>query len=469
MGIHSFSQTLFSPENLLLAAAEVELVRTWDSPMVIVLKLGAIMCLVLLNGFFVASEFAIVKVRSSQLDALLDQGHKTASLARHVTSHMDAYLSATQLGITLASLGLGFLGEPFLAQMLHPFMIMAGITSEPVIKGISFGIAFTLVTFLHIVFGELAPKSIAIRKALQTTLVIAAPLKVFHFIFKPAIWFLNGAANLFLKKALKIDPVAETELAHSEEELRMILTQSEKSQEVTPLGKELLLNALDLRRRVVRDIMTPRGDVVYLDLEDPLEENLNVARDAQHTRLPLCLGHLDNTVGLVHIKDLFSLDSGSKPNLESIKRELVPVPEMMPLEKLLTFFLSKKVHLGVVVDEFGGTVGVVSLDDVLAELVGEIHDEFDEMEEEFTHLNEREFEVDGTYGLHELNELADLDLKSSDVSTIGGYVTHILGHLPKVGETLTIENYLVTITKADGRRIESLHFHRQELAKKTED
>jgi len=454
--------------NFLLAAANVEMATQWESPTIIFFKLLAILALVVLNGFFVASEFAIVKVRGSQLDELVDAGNKRAKLGRHLTNHLDAYLSATQLGITLSSLGLGFLGEPFLARMLHPFFYNMGVTSTAVVTGISFAIAFTLVLFLHIVLGELTPKSLAIRKSVQTTLWIAAPLRLFYFLFKPAIWFLNGAANLLLKYVLKIDPVAVTDIAHSEEEIRLILA-NESTIEVSDLGKELLINALDLRRRVVRDIMTPRGNVAYLDLEDSFEQNMTTARESMHTRLPLCQGHLDNTIGLVHIKDIFSQTGSEKPDLLAIKRDLLPVPEMMPLEKLLAFFLNKQVHLAVVVDEFGGTVGVVTLDDVLAELVGEIQDEFDTKEERHRKISDDEFIVEGAFGLYEIQDIAGLELESSDVSTVGGYVTHLLGHLPKTGEKLQIEDFEVTVTKADERRVQELHFKRVPRPEPVED
>lgn len=449
-------------------AAGGEVATEWASGGVILLQLLAILLLVLLNGFFVASEFAIVKVRSSQLDALVEEGNKMAPFARHVTTHLDAYLSATQLGITLASLGLGWLGEPFLAHMLSPLFWNLGIHSSALIHTSSFVIAFSIITFLHIVLGELAPKSLAIRKSVPTTLWVSKPLGLFYVLFKPAIWLLNGAANQVLKHIFRIDPVTETELAHSEEELRVILAESEQAEEVSAKGREILMNALDLKRRVVRDIMTPRGDVVYLNLEDSFEENLKVAVESRHTRFPLSDGHLDNTIGLVHIKDILKLVREPNPVLTSIKRELVPVPEMMPLEKLLTFFLSRHAHLALVVDEYGGTVGMVTLDNVLEELVGDIQDEFDAEKPEYRRIADGEFVVDGLLGLYELKDLVGLDIENADVSTVGGYVTHLLGHLPKQGETTRIEDYVVTIAQTDGRRIEQVHF-KKESASKTEE
>src|SRR5205085_7911938 len=238
----------------------------------------------------------------------------------------------------------------------------------------------------------------------------------------------------------------------------LILEQSEKSKEVSALGRKLVLNVLDLRERVVRDIMPPRGEVVYLDIEDDFETNGKKALASRHTRFPLCRENLDNTVGLIPIKDLVPMMRDPEPDLMRIKRELIPVPEMMPLEKLLNLFLSKHAHLAIVIDEFGGTVGMVTLENVLEELVGDIQDEFDTDKEEFRKISSNEFSVDGALGLYELNDLVKLELENPDVSTIGGYVTHLLGHLPKQGEQVKIDNYCVTVTQADSRRVHQLHF-----------
>lgn len=432
----------------------------WDPLGLILLKLGVIFALVLLNGFFVAAEFALVKVRGSQLDSLKTDGNRRAVVARQVISHLDAYLSACQLGITLASLGLGWLGEPFLARILQPLFSLVAIESPAVIKATSFVLAFFTITFLHIVLGEQAPKILAIRKALGTSLVVSPPLRFFYFLFRPAIWFLNASSTWVLKHLFRIDPGAEREVSHSEEELRLILDQSEESEEVSPLGRDLLVNALDLRRRVVRDIMTPRGEVVFLDIEQTFDENVKKALASRHTRFPLCRAHLDDTLGLIHIKELVPMMRDANPDLLRIKRDLVPVPEMMSLEKLLTLFLTKHAHLAIVVDEYGGTVGMVTLENVLEEIVGDIQDEFDAEKEEFRAINENEFTVDGALGLYELRDLAGLELESADVSTIGGYVTHLLGHLPKQGEQVRIEDYLVTISQTDGRRVGQLHFRK---------
>jgi CBS domain containing-hemolysin-like protein len=445
---------------LILAFADSP-AREWEEGGIIALKLASVFVLVALNGFFVAAEFALVKVRSSQLDALIDEGHRTAKLAKNITQHLDAYLSACQLGITLASLGLGWIGEPFLARIMEPLFFKFGLHSEPLVRGVAFAVAFSLITTLHITLGEQAPKILAIQKAVPATLFVSRPLGIFYAVFRPAIAFLNIASNWLLRVVFRTQPASEHDIAHSEEELRVILAESARQEEVTPLGKELLINALDFSERVVRDITTPRGEVIFLNTEDTFEENLRVAIDSKHTRYPLCEGHLDQTLGLVHIKDLLRIQSGRQPDLQSIKRELHPVPEMMPLEKLLTFFLQKHAHLAIVVDEFGGTTGIVTLDNVLEELVGEIQDEFDRDAPELRKLNENEFDVEGSLGLYELKDLVGLELESEDVSTVGGYVTAQIGHLPQVGEQTRIEEYLVTIKETDGRRVGKVHFKRQ--------
>jgi CBS domain containing-hemolysin-like protein len=435
-----------------------EIATRWEAPDVIFFKLLGVLLIVGVNGFFVVAEFSIVKIRSSQLDTLIDKGDRRAVFARHVTEHLDAYLSATQLGVTMASLALGWVGEPYVAQIIEPFFGLVGMTSPAVINAVAVVLGFAVITFLHITLGELGPKYIAINDPVGVSLRVVRPLRVFFAIFRPAIWLLNRSSNFILRDLLHMKPVGGVELAHSEEELRLILTESQEAKEVTPLGKEILMNALDLRRRVVRDIMTPRGHVVFLNTEHSFEENLKTAQTSRHTRFPLCEGHLDHTIGLVHIKDLLCKTREERPDLLSIKRELLPVPEMMPLEKLLDFFLKKHAHLALVVDEYGGTVGIVSLDNVLEELVGEIQDEFDADRPEYKKISDGEFIVEGALGLYEVNDLIGLELESADVSTIGGYVTHLLGHLPKPGEQVRIDGYLVVVTKANGRRVDQLHF-----------
>src|ERR1700751_5331958 len=304
---------------LALAPIAETIVQHWEPPMLVLGKLLAIAALVLLNSFFVAAEFALVKIRTSHLKTMAASGSKRAGLLRAIKDNLNAYLSACQVGITMASLGLGWLGEPFLARIIQPFFALAGIESPAVIKSISFALAFSAITFLHIVVGEQAPKILAIRKAMPSALFVSAPLRWFYIIFKPAIWFLNAASNWVLLRILRVEPIAEGELAHSEEELRLIVQESEKSAEVTPLGRELVFNVLDLRDRVVRDIMTPRGEIVYFNLEDGFEANVKKAIESRHTRFPLCRENLDNTIGLIHIKELWPMIGDPETGLLVIK------------------------------------------------------------------------------------------------------------------------------------------------------
>jgi CBS domain containing-hemolysin-like protein len=446
---------------VLAVAGTAEAKAQFASPSSVIFNLLVILFLVFLNGFFVASEFALVKVRSTQLDTL-DEADKKAALARRLISQLDAYLSATQLGITLASLALGWIGEPYVASLIRPILVHIGISTPGIVHAVSIAVGFGIITYLHIVLGEVTPKWLGIQKALAITLWISPPLHLFYTIFRPAIWFLQASATWIMRTVFRTEPVSDTELVHSEEELRVILTENEDPADGTELSNELLINALDFRRRVVRDIMTPRGDVIYLDMQDSFDANVQVAIESGHTRFPLVQGHLDNTVGLIHIKDLMREMKNDRHDLLAIKRELMPVPEFMPLEKLLRQFLAKRSHFAVVVDEYGGAVGIVTLDNVVGELVGEIKDEFDlEQVKEFVRLNDEEFVVQGQVVLYELKELANLELENAEVSTIGGYVVQLLGHLPKQGEQVQIDGYLVTITQTDGRRILQLHFKKQ--------
>ncbi|MEO6786594.1 MAG: CNNM domain-containing protein, partial [Chthoniobacteraceae bacterium] len=258
---------------LFLASTGI-LVTEWDDGGSIVLSLIGILLVVLLNGFFVACEFSLVKVRASQLDPLVEEGRKTAMTVKHILGHMDAYLSATQFGVTVTSLVLGALGEPYMERLLEPLFFKLGIHSVPFITGTAWALGLTIITFIHIIFGELAPKYLSIRNPLGMSLALVRPLQIFITAFKPFIWLLNVSANFLLRRVFRISPVAESELGHSEEELRAILAESARAHEVSPMGKAIFINALDLQKRVVRDITTPRGDVIFLNTEDSFEENL---------------------------------------------------------------------------------------------------------------------------------------------------------------------------------------------------
>lgn len=414
----------------------------------------------LLNAFFVASEFAIVKVRPSQIEAQAKETGEDPKLALYVVNHLDGYLSANQLGITISSLALGFLGEPFVKALVYPLLAYTGMP-EKGIYWTSLILAYASFTFLHVVIGELVPKSIAIRKSLAVTMTLVAPLHVFFKGFHWIIVFFNGTANWLLKHLFRIEPVSEGEHIHSAEELALLVTQSGKSQEVTETEREILINALGLNELWVRDVMTPRNKVVILDADEPFEKTLEIALRSKHTRFPLVKGHLDNAIGLIHIKDLFKLINDRDPDLMRIKRELKIVPDTMPLDTLLKFFLREHAHLAMAVDEFGTPVGIVFLDNIMEELVGDIQDEFDNERPSLTRINDSEFVVEGTMTLNDLGgHVPDLVLDSGEVTTVGGYITQQLGRFPEVGEALEVLGYEARVTSTDGRRVGQIHFRK---------
>jgi CBS domain containing-hemolysin-like protein len=338
-----------------------------------------------------------------------------------------------------------------------------GLSIHPV-RLISFVLAIASFTFLHVVIGELIPKSIAIRKSVATTLLLVGPLHLFYRTFHWAIRILNGTANWILKNVLRIDPVGEGEHVHSADELALLVAESERAEEVTEIEREILINALELNELWVRDVMTPRQEVIVLHADEPFEKSLETARRTKHTRFPLAKGgHLDNAIGLIHIKDVLRLVGTPDPDLMRIKRELKMVPDTMPLDVLLKFFLKERAHLAMAVDEFGTPVGIVFLDNVIAELVGDIHDEFDNEKPESNWINDNEFVIEGAMTLNDLTEMADeLELDSGEVTTVGGYITQQLGRFPEVGEMVEIHGWEAKVTSTDGRRVGQVHFRKLE-------
>jgi CBS domain containing-hemolysin-like protein len=424
------------------------------------LYIAGIVFFLLLNAFFVASEFAIVKVRPSQLEALSKENGANPKLALHVVNHLDGYLSANQLGITISSLALGFLGEPFVKALVYPLLASTGMP-QTWIYWISLIVAYASFTFLHVVVGELVPKSIAIRKSVPVTMALVGPLHLFFKGFHWVIVFFNGTANWLLKNIFRVDPISEGEHIHSAEELALLVTQSGKSQEVTETEREILINALGLNELWVRDVMTPRNKVVILDADQPFEKTLEIAMRSKHTRFPLVKGHLDHAIGLIHIKDLFKLIKEPDPDLMQIKRELKIVPDTMPLDTLLRFFLHEHAHLAMAVDEFGTPVGIVFLDNVMEELVGDIQDEFDNERSSFTRINDDEFVIEGAMTLNDLaGHVPELFLESGEVTTVGGYLTQQLERFPEVGETVEVLGYEARVTSTDGRRVGQVHFRK---------
>ncbi|MES2996639.1 MAG: hemolysin family protein [Verrucomicrobiota bacterium] len=454
---------------IFLAAGGHELTREFPSLGVSLLYILGIIFFLLLNAFFVAAEFAIVKVRPSQIESEIDPDDPRRATANRVVKHLDSYLSANQLGITLASLALGFLGEPFVTALVAPLLFKIGIP-EAGIYWISLCLAILSFTFLHVVIGELVPKSLAIRRALSVTMAVAGPLHLFYTGAHWAISLLNSTANWILRIVFRIEPISEGVHIHSAEEIAVLVNQSGEQLEVTETEREILINALGLNELWVRDVMTPRNKVVVLDADAPFEKMLETAIRTKHTRFPLVKGHLDHAVGLIHIKDLFKLVNEPDPDLLRIKRELKMVPDTMPLDSLLKFFLREHAHLAMAVDEFGTPVGIVFMDNIMEELVGDIQDEFDNERSPFTRVNDGEFVTEGSLTLNDLGyHVPGLVLESGEVTTIGGYVTQQLGRFPVVGETMEILGYEARITSTDGRRVGQIHFRKMAAPETTDE
>ena len=418
-------------------------------------RLFAVLFLVLLNGFFVAAEFAIVKVRSTQIETLVKRHHHRARVADNVIQHLDAYLSATQLGITLASLGLGWLGEPFVAALLESALVSAGIESHQVVSLIALGVAFAIITFLHIILGELAPKSLAIQRAQQTTLWVAVPLTFFYKVFYPAIWSLNQVANWVLR-IIGLEPVSEAELGHSEEELRLLLAEPGGADSDNSLSRTIAVKAFSLKELRARNIMLPRNKIVALFAEHPIESNLKLAEASRHTRFPLCRETIDQVIGMVHVKDLLWQIHAKRERaqIEAIRRDILFIPELVSLETLLSMFLDKKCHMAIVVDEFGGTLGMVTLEDVLEEMVGEIQDEFDHEQPLITQIQENEYLVDGATPLHDVEEAFGVRFNDeNDAATLGGYLVDRWQEIPAEGTEWRFDKLKFVVQKVEKFRV----------------
>ena len=427
-------------------------------------QLLLVFLLVLLKGVFVDAEFSLVKVRASQIDELMQEGKASSAAmrAKAMVGKLEDYVGATQFGITLTSIALSMFGERYIVQWLQPKL--GGLLPPAITSVVAFVLVLTVLTFVDVVFGELMPKSVAIRRSLNTALTLSRPLSAFEFVFRYAIRLLNGSANWLMRVIFRIEPDKDgLQNIHSAEELQILVAESQRSNQVTATEREISINALELSELTAHDVMTPRTEIIAIDPKEDFQTNLAMALESKHTRFPLREKNLDHCLGVVHIKDFFRIINDPKPDLTKIRREIIIVPETQALDELLKTFLSRQAHMELVVDEFGATVGMVTLEDVLEELVGEIQDEFDTplRENGFDRVSQDEFEVDGKMPLYELAEHSDIELDSEEVSTIGGYITSHVGHLPGVGETAEIEGYDITVTAMDGRRILRLHFKRR--------
>jgi CBS domain containing-hemolysin-like protein len=405
------------------------------------------------NGFFVAAEFAIVRVRPTQLAEMAAEGSARAKMARRITKRLDSYLSATQLGVTLASLALGWVGEPAFAALLMPRLLRLGVFGPAVAHSIAAAIAFTLISALHIIFGELGPKYVAIDKTVPTTLWVAHLLRGFYVLAFPLIWLLNKTSNAVLS-AIGIKPAGKEEMVHSEEELRLILASSEKAGVLSEENREIIEGVFEFSKRTARQIMVPRTDVIVLSTTKSIEENLEVLRTTRHTRYPLCDGSLDQTIGLIHVKDLFlaQLRGPGRPLIE-LKREILFVPENSTVDALLSQFIEHKTHMAVVLDEYGGASGIVSLENITEELFGQIQDEFDRERPEIEPLGNGRYRVRGDYLIEDLTARLKVDVGEPAEETIGGYVAARLGREVAPGDRTTLGELQIDVVDAERFRV----------------
>lgn len=426
-----------------------------DAPLVILFKLLVVLLLVVLNGLFVAAEFAFVKLRPTQLEPFLNRGDRRAAVAQRLLGNLEACVSATQVGITLCGVGTGAVVKPVFQALLRPGFDLLGVHSLTVRNSVELGVGFLVSIFLLIVIGELVPKSLAIRKTVATALWTARPLEWFYHLTFPFIWVLNHSAQFFLGK-LGIQPISEAAEAHSDEELRLLLGGTRHALAGSATGRNIVLNAFDLRRRLARDVMRPRREITCLNTQASLQECLDVAERTRYSRFPLGVGgDLDRTLGVVHIKDLYGQRQRSRTgaDLTTVARKLIFVPETARLETLLQLFLDRRSHLAIVVDEYGGTVGMVTLEDILEELVGQIQDEFDSEKPLVSQVSDNTWAVDGILPLHELANLVGEPLASEEVTTASGLVVQRLGRFPQQGDVLTIGKTELTVEDTDGLRV----------------
>ncbi|MGO4546153.1 hemolysin family protein [Paenibacillus sp. 2TAB23] len=392
-----------------------------NDPMPISLSLILIFLLVFMNGFFVAAEFAMVKARGSRMDLLASEGHSRAKAAARMTGNLDAYLSACKLGITLVSLGLGWIGEPAVARVIEPLLIQLGIRSEVVLHSFSFLLAFTFIAMLHLVLGQLAPKTIAIRKAESITLLTAAPLVFMYKIMYPFIWILNEMANQLLRR-MGIEPASEKDSAHTEDEIRILMKESHKNGFIDNTELTLVDNIFDFTETNAREIMIPRTEMICLNASHTIAENKKLALEQMLTRYPVCENDKDNIIGFVHIKDLLKDTHQSLSDIRQITRPITTVPESMQISTLLKLMQKRRSQIAILIDEYGGTSGLVTLEDIMEEIVGEIQDEFDEEREQLERMDDGTYSVSGLMLIEEVNSFFGLDIDTDDYDTIGGWM-----------------------------------------------
>ncbi|MDI4644798.1 hemolysin family protein [Cohnella hashimotonis] len=418
-----------------------------------------VLFLVLLNGFFVAAEFALVKVRQSRLTQLTNEGNVRAKYALKVNRKLDVYLSATQLGITLASLGLGWTGEPAIADLIViPLLHQYGVTNETTIHTISYIIAFSAITFLHIVLGELAPKSLAIQKSEGVSLWLSLPLLLFYRLFLPVIWLLNNAANLLLR-LIGVKPASEHDAAHTEEEIRILMNESAKSGIIDKEEMTLFDNVFEFSERVAREVMLPRTDMDCMFTNLPFDENMKLAYRVKHTRYPVGVEDKDQIIGFVHITDVLTADPDEEQDLRAYLRPILSVPESMEISRVLKLMQRHKSQLAIVIDEYGGTAGMLTAEMILEEIVGEMRDEFDD-EPPAVEMQGDVYSVDGRMLIEEVDDLLGVEIEEEEVDSIGGWLFKSLDGNVEEGHKIVEQGYVFEIAEVERLRVQRVHIYR---------
>lgn len=425
------------------------------------LNLIVITFLLFLNGFFVAAEFALVGVRKTRIQQLSNEGNFNAKLALDAVKNIDRYIAAVQLGITIASLGIGWVGESTLARIIHPlFKFLPANIDSIATHTVSVAIAFALITVLHVVIGELMPKSIALQFPEKTTLWVAKPMFVVTKLFAPMIYLLNGLGN-FLLRLCKIEPASSHHMVHSTEELNMLIDASCKGGVLNEKEAEMLQNIFKFSDLTASQVMIPRPDMVCISSDISIDELNNILIENQYTRYPVYEGDIDHIIGFLHIKDLYPLIVKNKPvNISSILREAFYIPETMPVDKLALEFQKRHSQMAVVMDEFGGTSGLVTHEDVMEEVFGEVQDEFDEEESEIKEIKPGEYEVCAKMRTDEFCEFFNINLEDEDVNTIGGYVVKKLGKIACQNDEVQDEFFRYCVTETDSTRVVKLRIEK---------
>ncbi|WP_275883181.1 hemolysin family protein [Halorhabdus sp. BNX81] len=414
--------------------------------------------LVVLNGFFVAAEFAFVRVRGTSVDQLAEEGRPGSATLQEVMTNLDNYLATTQLGITIASLGLGWVGEPAVAALIEP--ILESVLPASLIHLVAFAIGFSIITFLHVVFGELAPKTIAIAQTERLSLFLAPPMKFFYFILYPGIVVFNGAANAFTR-SLGVPPASETDETLGERELLRVLTRSGEVGDIDLAEVTMIERVFDLDDIVVREVMVPRPDVVSVRADAALSDLQSIVLEAGHTRYPvLAAEDGDQVIGFVDVKDVLraEVEGGDAKSVGDIAREIAIAPETMALSDLLRQFREDQQQMVAVIDEWGAFEGIATVEDVVEALVGDLRDEFD-MDEREPSIRPRDdggYDIDGGVPLSKINDMIEGELTSDEVETIGGLVLEQLNRAPERGDRVAVAGYVVTVTSVEGSRISTI-------------